>query len=296
MKIIAGMGTIEDFDTLVAAGADEIFCGFVPLSWNEKYDNVMPLNRREVLFYHVQIATYEDMRILYEMSSKNQIPVAITFNSLYYTLEQLEDVADIISSLVEIGFSEFIIADINLLRFLAEKRIPCNIHVSGELGEWNSPTIKLLLQDFSNATTHISRIIFHRKNTFEDIEGCIKTALKLDVDMEFEAFGMNEKCHYTGGFCNSMHCDEMVHLCQLEYRMPGCEIIEQIVDNEEYIPGESGCALCAISKLEEIGVTHLKIVGRGQDASYVAKDIAAVKDESLVNKREKCSHNCYYRL
>ena len=37
-----------------------------------------------------------------------------------------------------------------------------------------------------------------------------------EKDMEYEAFLMNEMCHFTGGFCNSLHCDEMVHI----YRFP----------------------------------------------------------------------------
>lgn len=53
MKITAGMGSVEDYEMLVQAGADEIFCGYVPFDWNQKFGNLMPLNRREVMYYHV---------------------------------------------------------------------------------------------------------------------------------------------------------------------------------------------------------------------------------------------------
>ena len=36
MKITAGLGALKDYDRLVAAGADELFAGFVPLDWLEK--------------------------------------------------------------------------------------------------------------------------------------------------------------------------------------------------------------------------------------------------------------------
>ena len=28
-------------------------------------------------------------------------------------------------------------------------------------------------------------------------------------NIEYEAFILNERCHYTGAFCSSLHCDEL---------------------------------------------------------------------------------------
>ena len=67
MKITAGMGSVEDYEMLVQAGADEIFCGYVPFDWNQKFGNLMPLNRREVMYYHVQVNVCEDMKLLANM-------------------------------------------------------------------------------------------------------------------------------------------------------------------------------------------------------------------------------------
>lgn len=47
MKITAGLGSIDEYERFVQAGADEFFCGYVPFSWVEKYGTVMPLNRRK---------------------------------------------------------------------------------------------------------------------------------------------------------------------------------------------------------------------------------------------------------
>ena len=54
MKIVAGLGSIDEYERFVKAGADEFFCGYVPYSWSKKYGTVLPLNRREVLCYNVQ--------------------------------------------------------------------------------------------------------------------------------------------------------------------------------------------------------------------------------------------------
>ena len=45
MKITVGLGSIDEYERFVQAGADEFFCGYVPFSWAEKYGTVMPLNR-----------------------------------------------------------------------------------------------------------------------------------------------------------------------------------------------------------------------------------------------------------
>lgn len=48
MKIVAGLGSVDEYIPYVQAGADELFCGYVPYNWTKKYGTVLPLNRREV--------------------------------------------------------------------------------------------------------------------------------------------------------------------------------------------------------------------------------------------------------
>lgn len=67
MKITAGLGSIDEYERFVQAGADEFFCGYVPFSWAEKYGTIMPLNRREVLCYNVQLGAYSELEILSHM-------------------------------------------------------------------------------------------------------------------------------------------------------------------------------------------------------------------------------------
>ena len=81
MKITSGLGSIDDYPRYVRAGADELFCGYVPFSWSEKYGTVLPLNRREVLNYNVQIGSFSELEILANMVQKYQKPVHLTFNS-----------------------------------------------------------------------------------------------------------------------------------------------------------------------------------------------------------------------
>ncbi|MBE6050106.1 MAG: peptidase U32 [Clostridium sp.] len=329
MKIVAGLGAIDDYIDLVNAGADEVFCGYVPYEWNKKYGNLFPLNRREVLYYNVQIGSLNDMKILKRMVDKYGVPVTITFNYLYYLEEQYDLIEKIINDLINIGFNEFIISDIALIIYLREKGIECKIQLSGEAAEINSLSIK-----FFNKL-NISRYIFHRKNTLQDMESCIKN--NIIQNTEYEAFMLNERCHYTGAFCNSLHCDELSHLCKVPYKMAKTNETAnrfEAVDNkfdeyynkqdleddfdeepyyeeDSYLVGSTGCGLCVLMDLKKAGVTHLKVVGRGNFKDLMIKDVKNLKkainmidtaedssDYEENVKREifngRCSGECYY--
>ena len=322
MKIVAGLGSVDEYIRYCEAGADEFFCGYVPYKWTKKYGTMMALNRREVLCCNVQIGGEEELEILASMIHVYQKPVHLTFNSLYYLPEQYPLIGQMISNCLEMGFRSYIIADPALILYLREQKISCNIHLSGECAEINS----LFLAQI--AEFDIRRVIFHRKNSIAQMRACI---VKCRGEIpEYEAFFLNEMCHFTGAYCNSFHCDEFAHLCHVPYElgnidgrkksslaaaeeMPGL-CVETEPDG--YVTGATGCGLCALYDLKKAGVTHLKIVGRGNYAEYAKRDIMQARRalrilaevESMetgqaarYQKRVRtelfrggCTKNCYY--
>ena len=328
MKIVAGLGSIDEYIKFAEAGADEFFCGYVPYSWSQKYGTVLPLNRREVLCYNVQLGAFSELEILSGMMKKYEKPVHLTFNSLYYIPEQYPEIAGIISQCMKIGFHSYIIADPALIVYLRENGINCEIHLSGECGEINSQMVASL------AKMRLKRVIFHRKNTFEDMKAVVDKCGKKDGTEgipEFEAFVLNEMCQFTGAFCNSLHCDEMGYLCRVPYWLGtvrnGDAVPEKIMalqeqtwdqepdlkayDESGYLCGETGCGLCALYQLKQAGITHLKLVGRGNYVDHMEKDIRnlrkaleildAAEDETAFQCMIKrilfphgCSEKCYY--
>lgn len=325
MKIVAGLGSIDEYETFVKAGADEFFCGYVPFSWAEKYGVIHPLNRREVLFYNVQIGSMSELQILKKMVDYYGKPVTLTFNSLYYTGEQYPVMAEIITQCMAAGFENFIIADPALMLYLRQQKINCGIHLSGETAEVNRGMLEQMLP------FGIRRVIFHRKNSLEDMQSCIKEA---DFPHEYEAFILNELCHFSGAFCNSLHCDELTHLCRVPYELGNLHKKEETdaaqkdvaetdriqgkegkglpLDEDGYLTGSTGCGLCALYRMKQVGITHLKLVGRGNYTDFMEKDIRQLRklldilensdSEAQYQKKMKaslfpdgCSRNCYYR-
>ena len=298
MKITSGLGSIDDYPRYVRAGADELFCGYVPFSWSEKYGTVLPLNRREVLNYNVQIGSFSELEILANMVQKYQKPVHLAFNSLYYRPEQYEEIAQIIQQCRSIGFDSYILADPALLVYLRKEKIDCEVHLSGDLGTVNSAMTEVFAKEYPK------RIIFQRKNTISEMRAVIRhiTAQKeaarkeWTYPTEFEAFALNELCQFSGAFCNSLHCDEMGYLCRVPYWKKPMSLSESKLEKQEknrpgenisisewdsaselmnpvsedgYLCGATGCGLCTLKQLSDAGITHLKLVGRGNYTDFM---------------------------
>ncbi|MDO4467684.1 MAG: U32 family peptidase [Bacillota bacterium] len=295
MKITVGMGSIDEYISFVEAGADEVFIGYVP-SYMKEFS---ALNRREVYFSNVQIGARSELQILSRMVDKYRIPVSITMNSLSYPESMYPYIKRMIDECLEDGFDTFIVADIHLLEYLKKERIleRIRVHISGEIGELNSYTLKYL-SSFSP-----SRIIFHRKVSLENM-------VKLStMNLEYEAFVLNENCHFHGGYCQSLHCDSLSHMCHLPYRMEK-EVETQFVEYEGL--GSSGCGLCALWQLEQIGIQYGKLVSRGNFVENTIEDIMSLKralaivkeclsEQEYVERMKKelfsygCSGQCYFR-
>ena len=305
LKIVAGLGSLDAFDVYVSAGADELFAGFIPAEWLERYGVVLPLNRREVLLYPTQIASMADMRTLARLSREAGVPVALTINATFYAPEQYEAIRGLLEALLDIGFSRFILADPALLLHLRRAGFRARIHLSGEMGAFSVPALSLL------DGPDVSRVILHRKTALDEMAKIARAFPR----REMEAFVLNERCYYTGALCNSLHADELPHLCRVSGeigyvdRSPSAGAlpvanIPRAVD--PYALGAGGCGLCALPALCRAGVTHLKLVGRGNRPERMVRDIRALKTALALSESgfptemkrrlfpDGCAEACYY--
>lgn len=300
-KITAGLGSPDNYEALARAGADELFAGFVPLEYLQRYGNLLPLNRREVLMHNIQIDSFQELALLKCRIETHGVPVSLAFNSIHYLPEQYPVIADMLSRLESMGFQDWILADPALICYIRAQGLQGRIHLSGEAGCFNPDAITFFRR-FAP-----SRIIFPRKITPEEMAVCIAAA----PEIEYEAFMLNERCHFSGAFCASLHCDELEHMCLLPYRPCGKDMAS-IDPFETSSPepnseafGTGGCGLCALPRLRRAGIAHLKVVGRGAHIEELQRDVSLLRralslgDVSANTLRreilhDRCGKNCYY--
>lgn len=306
MKITVGLGRLEDLPDYRRAGADECYAGFVPSAWMEEAGEAEPFNRREVSFVNVQIGTESELAILSDMARDLAMPAAITLNSPFYRPERVPMLLSAIRLCMEYGFSSFIVADPALLYRIREEDLPgIRLHLSGEYGTMNRYVLARA------RSLGISRVIFPRRTGIPEIRSLVRrdAARCGDAPMEFEAFAMNELCHYDGAYCMGLHCDAFPPACRRQrHLLRGEEMQEDIPD----VPGATGCGICSLYALQEAGVTHLKVVSRGERTAETIRDIEALakaRDLAAQSENEKaylarvkplvfpdgCSGNCYYQ-
>lgn len=311
MKITVGMGQIEEYPLYAKAGAGEVFIGYVPEYWALTYGVSSPLNRREVQYYNVQIGSESELEILRKMRDVYQVPVSITLNSLSYSPDQYQMIGRVIGDCLRHGFDSFIIADPGLLLWMKKEGLSekCHIILSGEVGEMNAWMMSLLKE------WNVERLIFHRKMTESGMKECISKR----PELSYEAFALNEMCHFHGGFCNSMHCDELSHMCLVPYQIgdvfasgecEGHTEPDVLKAAREEVTGSGGCALCDLWEYREMGITNLKLVSRGNYAEKTIEDIQQMKraleildhadsKEAYIREMKKvlfpegCSRCCY---
>lgn len=335
MKIVAPLSHIDHYAPLVEAGADEFYCGFITNEWLRRYGVIQPLNRREYLLDNCNLYTRSAISSLAQLIDRYGAKVKVTLNSLYYQKDQYPLIEDIVKELLEIGINTFIIADPALIVYFRRKGLNIKIHLSGECGTLNRYTIAFFRQ------FDIERFIFPGKESIESMASCIGF-LQQNRQTEFESFALNGWCLFLGAYCNTIHCDELPHSCHLSYRYVRNDtdhtqfsdiyhvmqmqnrLIQQNQSvfkkqyyqlskhrNDTYSLAENGCGICKIYQLSKIGVTHIKLVGRGNSLMMLKRDVCALKkaiDMILISKsadeyekrikhemfRDKCPSLCYY--
>ncbi|MBR2810859.1 MAG: U32 family peptidase, partial [Solobacterium sp.] len=112
--------------------------------------------------------------------------------------------------------------------------------------------------------------------------------IKTHPDNEFEVFFMRNGCILSDAHCLGMHRPECGATCaMLRYKqeqiVSDCTSFQDKhdIDVNSYLYNgmllTHACALCAVYRLQKMGVRTLKIVGRSDDADQVEEDVRLSK-------------------
>lgn len=283
LKITAPFRGKKEVMPLIEAGADELYCGYLPGEWVERY-TTFEFERKG------GGSNFRDLRELREavdLAHKRGIPVYLTLNGLYVK-RQYPLLLGIVSQLNKIDLDGYIVADIGLLLTLKEQGCKKQIHISTGGTIFNSEAVRFYKR------LGACRVILDRQTTLESM----RVISEENPNVDFEVFILNTLCVYIDGFCTFLHTYgrettedisskkwgeyEKMHLvtaydpeavadaCCLKYSVGVCDgrlnkridtdkirltFYKQLMDGVE-------CGACAIYDINKTKVKSIKIVGR----------------------------------
>jgi len=296
IKILSPISRLDEVEKVIAAGADELYCGILLDDWRSSYTVAASINRRQednlILGTSPHYKSFEEFKESVKIAHSGSVPVALTLNEHYYSNEQYPHLLSYVDKALEAGVDALIIGDVAFIVTIQEMEIPVNVYVSTAGTVFNSEAAQFFKE------LGASRIILPRHLTIEEIG-----AIAHDVpDMELEAFILNSRCANIDGFCTFQHgladlfSDSMVkehylNACMLPYNLSVYPDTTGQLDpaTKDKISWERQsiwsalhiddrpCGACALYEFSTMGLHGVKIVGRENTKSKKIKDITFLR-------------------
>ncbi|HAD03581.1 MAG: hypothetical protein A2091_07600 [Desulfuromonadales bacterium GWD2_61_12] len=281
MKIVSPIDHRDEAAALLAAGADELYGGYVPAAWQARFGQLAPINQRT--FAEAQIASHADLTEIVQQAHDNGASFSLTLNAPYYTASQLPLLLDYVDGAVTAGVDGIILADLGLLRQLSRRHPSVEFHASTLAHLLNSGAAAFYAQQ------GISRIVLPRHLTVAEMAEIIaeNKALRYDV------FMLVGKCPNTEGLCTFHHSSpDKIWPCEIPYAMaavapPPSPTLRQAMQRQGSWSSTNrrhGCGLCAIPGLLQMGIHGVKLVGRGAPTAQKIQNLRLVQDFMVLAK------------
>jgi putative protease len=114
MRIISPVDHLAETESLLEAGADELYGGYVPPEWQASFDLLASLNQRT--FAAAQINSAAELQGIVRLTHAVGRRFILTLNAPFYSDAQLPLLLDYLDRVVAIGIDGLILADLGLLR------------------------------------------------------------------------------------------------------------------------------------------------------------------------------------
>lgn len=270
MKILSPVDHVEEVKSLLEAGADELYGGFVPPQWRDKYGFLGSINKRT--FLEAQFDKESDLKEAVEEVHASGGRFLLTLNNDYYSKEQYPLVLEEAERAANLGIDALLVADLGLILEIKDRGYPINLHLSILTAVMNSEAARFY-QDLG-----LKRVVLERTLTIGEIGEIVRKV----EGLEFEVFIAYGKCPNIEGLCTLFHHDDPKHRwpCGWEYKVAQGSGLgaQSVAAQNQWAKTARGdaCGLCAIYDLNEAGITSLKIAGRGRFTGHKLRAVQAV--------------------
>lgn len=273
MKILVPLSKCEYIDSYIQAGADEFYMGFYDDKWSMVFGNYSDINRMSGFGKRANPYSFEEMvDVIKEIKSKGK-SAFVTMNANGYSKEQLKFMErNYLPLLREAKVDGIILSDVNVI--LSAVKLGLEPIASTMCAIYNS--------DIAEMYYHlgVKRMILPRDLSLDELANICKQL----SDVQFEAFFMRNGCIFSDAYCLGMHRPECGATCTYtrygdnKYLHDYSDFKEfHDVDVNDYLYRTAfhldACAMCALYRLNQIGITSLKIVGRADDFDSIYRDI-----------------------
>ena len=288
--------TEGDIEKLAQAGADEFFCGIVPSDWTNTYGYEASLNKRYSPAQ--QFTSFEKLEKIINKIHSLKKQVFVTFNSHYYTKEQLPYLEKYLYQTRQLNVDAVIVTNMALLLVIKHLKLDFNIHIGGDAGAYSARSALFFKK------LGVTRIKFPRDMSISEMKSVIERTRT--YGFEYEAFIAEQRYPFSGVGCRNSHGFGCRDFCYMSWDKNPFYRLSADFLNETYnqpdleklmkkppvsflpvwkhnafqydmwtVVGLSPslsvrdnlireCGLCAIDKLAAIGVNSLKFVSRGK--------------------------------
>lgn len=273
MKILVPVSNVGYIDKYIDAGADELYLGFHDENWNDKFGKYADINRMSGFAERANPFTFEQLiEIAKSIKDKNK-GVFITMNANEYSSNQIQYMKDhYFYRLKEAGVDGVILSDAEAI--CAAKSVGLN-PVSSTMCAIYNEDIARIYHDMG-----VNRMILPRDLSLNEIEQICRAM----PEIHFEAFFMRNGCIFSDCYCLGMHRPECGATCtytrygKSRYTHAYTSFNDyNAVDVNDFLYRTAfhidACAMCALYRLNSIGIQSLKIVGRADDWDSVCRDI-----------------------
>lgn len=292
MRIISPVDHLSEAGSLLQAGADELYGGFVPPDWRESYSLLASLNQRT--FDAAQIDTEAELAEIIGLTHSAGGQFALTLNAPFYSDGQLPLLLDYVDRMVRLGIDGLILADLGLLHLIAGRYPTLELHASTMAHISNSGSLRFY------AAQGIQRAILPRHLTVGEMAAIVAAVPEVRCD----AFLLVGKCPNTEGLCTFQHVSpDRIWPCEIPYKIvPAVDgrpspVLQAAMARQaswSQTDRRQGCGLCAIPLLMRSGIYGLKLVGRGAPTAQKVRNVLLVR-EFLALSAEEPDFNAYRR-
>ncbi len=272
MLILSPVDRPAEAADLAAAGAEELYAGYVPPLWAEALGPVVSCNRRS--YDDANVSSLDALSDLVRAAALRDVPVSVALNASPIPERLVSAMVDLAADLARRGVRAVIVSDLPLLLALRDARFRrLELHASTLFSAFNGAAVAFLRR------AGASRVILAREVTVAEAGAMAAAA----PGTALEVIGLRGRCPNIEGFCTHLHDDPgRTWPCELRYEKawlgnggPVPDPVREAIERDEGTDRSFSCGLCAVPLLERAGIHAFKIVGRGAESARKAAAVAA---------------------